>query len=239
VNQMDKYLTPKSKGKHIGLELEIISKSNREQLRIAFRKARLSKYIQLGSDGSIRNTEEYLNTHEVRCLIPQRAYKVIVPRICKVLEECGSTANDSCGLHVHLDMRRKATKRNVKTAYQKLVDSLPKLQKMVKVHRYEGTPYKPPNRINNFDWAINGKPVKMQRQAYTLNGRPRTKNKQPVMEEYEIRSETERRNTAINPHAYQEHKTLEVRMKEGTVDNKEIIKWVDELVTIVDSKEVA
>lgn len=41
---------------------------------------------------------------------------------------------------------------------------------------------------------------------------------------------------AINPQSLAQHKTLEVRMKESTLDSKEVLSWINDLITIVDKK---
>lgn len=230
-----KYITPgKSRYKHIGVELEVISKSDLLTLENAFIKANLSKYINIGVDGSIRIEGEYRYNHEIRCLVPQFRFKDIIKRVCKVLKETECISNQSCGLHVHLDMRPK-TGRKVKQVYTKLVDKLPELTKYVAPHRVGSDAYNPLNRLNNFDWAIKGKPVIIERIKRTPVRRVAMfKNGIPVMEKYEIRSGHEGR-SAINPHAYAKHKTIEVRLKEGTVDSKDITKWVNKLVSIVES----
>lgn len=41
---------------------------------------------------------------------------------------------------------------------------------------------------------------------------------------------------AINPQSLSKHKTLEVRMKESTLDTKEVLSWIKDLLSIVDKK---
>ncbi len=233
---LEKYLKPNNtKTKYIGLELELISKANDTQLANEFHKAELSRYINIGYDGSIRPEpgEGYAHAYEVRCLIPQFRFKEVIDRICQVLQKTECKANRSCGLHVHLDMRPK-TGRKVKKIYTKLVDNIPELKKMVADYRVSEGAYNPINRHNNFDDALKGKAVKIQRQVLTpIFQRPKLKHGAPVFEEYEIRSNAESR-SAINPWSYGDHKTLEVRMKEGSVDAVDITKWVNKLVTIAD-----
>lgn len=42
---------------------------------------------------------------------------------------------------------------------------------------------------------------------------------------------------AINPHAYDKYKTLEVRLKESTLSYREVSSWVRDLIDIVNKKE--
>lgn len=220
----------KAKGKFVGLELEIISKAPRELLSLEFRKAGLTKYVNLAGDSSIKRERYYPYCHEIRCLIPQMELNSVIKKVCNILEMFGSKANNSCGLHVHLDMR----KRKVAECYTKLVDNLPTLKTMVAEHRVNGRVYNKMNKTNNFEYASKGKPQIMVM--------PESKDVTGVITpeyKYEIRANKEPRNSAINPHSYKKHKTLEVRLKEGTVDSKDITKWVNKLVKIVDNKKAS
>jgi len=236
-NDLMKNIKPgKSRFKHVGVELEIVSKRGRNSLVEAFNKAGIAKYVNIGFDSSIR-TEwgEYPFAYEIRCLVPQFRFKDIIKKVCKVLQDTECKANNSCGLHVHLDMRPKIG-RDVKQVYTKLVDKLPELTKYVAPRRIGEDAYNPLNRTNDYEYAVKGKPVIIERQARTkVLRKPMVKNGLPVMEKYEIRSDSEGR-SAINPHAYAKHKTIEVRLKEGTVDSKDITKWVNKLVSIVEGK---
>lgn len=59
---------------------------------------------------------ETLHAYEVRVLCKQSEVTSIVKKVYKVLSDAGCETNESCGLHIHLDMRY----RNPMTAYHNL-----------------------------------------------------------------------------------------------------------------------
>lgn len=107
-------LKPKAKKNHIGIEIECFSDKTNFDCMFLLAKHKLQKYVQIGKDGSI---DTYLNEYEFRVLIPENELKLVFKRLGKFLKEGKFKVNDSCGLHVHLDMRN----RDVEACYKKLV----------------------------------------------------------------------------------------------------------------------
>lgn len=118
--------------KYLGIEVEFISRINRYELALLLGKQKLSKYLTIDDDGSIDIEKESETDVEVKILVKESEYKEVVPRIMKILNKVGYV-NDSCGLHVHIDMRS----RKVEECYTKLVDSLEDLQDMVDENRID------------------------------------------------------------------------------------------------------
>jgi hypothetical protein len=229
--------TKKCKDKFVGLELEIITKVPREILIWEFNKAGLAKYIVVGEDFSIKKEKGFPYTAEVRVLCKQKELSKIVNQVTKVLKVNGSAVNQSCGLHVHLDMRN----RKVSTAYTNLVNNLTVLTKLVNKSRYEKGSYNKLNKNKDFVTSLKGKFIKIPSQSMNYDVVPHKpmvdSNGNPIMYMRSIcQIKPLDRNSAINPYAYKEHKTLECRLHEGTIEASKIIRWVNKLVKIADSK---
>lgn len=100
---------PTNDEKHIGVELEFLSKIDRERLALRLLekgKAWLSDYINLGTDGSINTNNKYPYGIEARVLAEQSKIQQVIKEFCEALGD-DVTVNSSCGLHVHLDMRTR------------------------------------------------------------------------------------------------------------------------------------
>lgn len=67
-------------------------------------------------DHEIENEPDPLHTYEVRLLAKQSEIRSVVKKLYKVLNEAECQVNESCGLHIHLDMRQ----RNPMVAYNNL-----------------------------------------------------------------------------------------------------------------------
>src|ERR1019366_2621851 len=62
--------------------------------------------------------EDQESGHEISIVAQKSQIAGIVTKVCEVLLKHGSTVNDTCGLHVHLDMRGT---RDVKQSFANLV----------------------------------------------------------------------------------------------------------------------
>jgi hypothetical protein len=98
--------------------LEFISKKDQSFICDKLHEAGLARHVHMHGDGSIQVTADYKYAHEMNILVKQSEYKEIVKRICEVLNgQCEVSVNKSCGLHVHIDMR----KRDVNKCFHNLV----------------------------------------------------------------------------------------------------------------------
>jgi len=131
IERMNKPKKPKEDDKRtfVGVELELISKKSREDMKKALAKEFLGGFVYLKDDSSISRELNTDFTHEITVLAPQTEIKAIIKRLCSVLNsnEVGSYVNNSCGLHVHLDARH----RNKAVMYNNLVKALPMLKNLV------------------------------------------------------------------------------------------------------------
>lgn len=99
--------SPRTNERHIGIELEFISSSERTQLGNMLLESGLGEYVHLKADGSIRIDKDGYHAHELSACIPESERKVIISKIAETLSKANSLINKSCGFHVHLDMRNR------------------------------------------------------------------------------------------------------------------------------------
>lgn len=157
MGRVSEHKVPKTNDKYIGVELEIASKLSNDALKREFAAARLHNHVNVGTDGSIR-AERGGAGAEIRILMREDEVKSIMTRVCAILnsEKVQAYVNDSCGVHVHVDMRN----RNAEKAFKGLVRGLPLLNSMVPQCRKSNS-YCVANtdetleRQGNKYWAIN------------------------------------------------------------------------------------
>lgn len=190
----------KIKNKYVGIELEFISSVSIDTIQQVLCDVKMEGYTQVGTDGSVRDANGM--GYEVRILCKEEDAKHVVSTVCSALKsKCGAFVNDTCGMHVHFDMRN----RKVETCYTNLVQVLPLLQSLVPTTRTGewGSRYCKTNEDLNFESA--------QRLG---------------------------RYQAINPTAYSEHRTLEVRLHSGSLNATKICNWISIISTVLESPTV-
>jgi hypothetical protein len=108
---------PATNDKYVGIEVECLTKMKHEDLALHLAKHALQNYVRITTDGSLNNEVGY-TTVELRVLCKETEYVNIVRKLEKVLADtkCGAKVNNSCGAHVHFDMRG----RNVERTYENL-----------------------------------------------------------------------------------------------------------------------
>jgi hypothetical protein len=98
---------PMDNAKHVGIELEFISKSDSNMLAALLIGKQLWKYVTLKSDGSVKGNKEYPYVHELCVLAKEDEVTNILQKVCAVLKTAKCAVNKTCGMHVHLDMRER------------------------------------------------------------------------------------------------------------------------------------
>jgi len=146
-----------------------------------------------------------LDSYEVRVLCKQSEITSIVKKMYKILTDAGCEVNNSCGLHVHLDMRY----RNPMTSYHNLFKCQRMLLNLSSEDREDSTWCKPNTKSNLIDHL---------RSYYDDDGDLVEPDKYMI----------------INPLSYNRLRTIEVRVGDGTMDYTRVVAWVDLLCTIVD-----
>ena len=132
----DVYKTKKvpTKKNHVGFELEFCAKVNATIIARMFVDNDLHHFCQLKGDGSLKNKRGD-HSMELNILVEQDKSKEIVTAICKILnsETVGAYVNETCGFHLHIDMRN----RDVKKAYKNLYGAQKFLREMHPASRQE------------------------------------------------------------------------------------------------------
>jgi len=198
---------PQTTDKYIGIEIECLIPNN---WKYEIELLPYRKYLSIASDGSINEdemeSEEDDNGNDIRwtgkefrILAKESELFEIIEQVTKILNRNNAQINNSCGLHVHFDMR-ETTLEERQEVYGKLYHSLSLLKTIV-----------PHNRLKNQYCRINTENVP----AYDGE-----------------------RYKAINPAAYERHKTFEVRLFNGTTNAEKIINWVKLLQGIIKGKAV-
>lgn len=93
--------------RYIGIELEFCAPIKEELFALKLFQKGIHKYAQLKQDGSLRPKDNELG-FELAILLEESNYKKGLKQITDVLAAVKATAKDRrCGLHVHMDMRRR------------------------------------------------------------------------------------------------------------------------------------
>lgn len=223
-------LKPRGKiKKYVGIEIEFVSFYNLEDCRKILKDHKMNKWCDLVRDGSIDGPygddldDEDGEYHglELRILSTEGDLAKRMPVVQTFLTAVAMQVNESCGLHVHLDMR----KRDIETVAKRFLARQYEFSDMVPYHRRESS-YCEPLREESlyeeratllpYDWRSNTYPRKITKTFSTQKSR---------------------RYSDINVTAYNKHKTIEIRIHEGTLDCAEILNWCKYLICICEGKE--
>jgi len=191
---------------YIGLELECFAPIDRRALAKKLKK--FAAYIEIKDDGSIEIDDDLIDeqlcdcgdpecedvirdsnwqSYEICVLVPESEMRMVIPELLSVLKKIDTRTNDSCGMHVHLDMRN----RNTETVFHNLAKYQDILFSLVDSSRLDNT-YCRKVDTNYFD------------------------------EERE-----DHYNAISGKHAYNRRRTFEVRIHHGSVNETEIMAWLD------------
>lgn len=125
--------TPTMPRKYIGIELEFCAPIREEHFALKLFQNGIHKYAQLKQDGSLRPKEKE-HGFELAILLEEHTYKKGLKKIIDVLKSVKAVVKDRrCGLHVHLDMRR----RNKELVYNNFVACQYSLLSIVDPVRYD------------------------------------------------------------------------------------------------------
>ncbi len=130
--KLEKLFEPKApvtNDRHVGIELEFCAPLDRTSLAIRLLEINAQNFAQIKEDGSLR-PQKKLKEHgyEIALLFRESTYKRDLKKITDLLKEVGAqTLGRRCGLHVHIDVR----KRNRDRVYNNLVSCQSALLKLV------------------------------------------------------------------------------------------------------------
>lgn len=121
--------TAKEKINYVGIEIECFSRYDKGELQEKFLEHDI-KNVQIDTDGSIE--PDFGEDFELKVLLKEKDLKAGLSKLGKVVKKGKFGVNDSCGLHIHLDMRN----RDVEKCYQKLLKFQDVLFSMVDKDRW-------------------------------------------------------------------------------------------------------
>lgn len=108
---------PMTQEEHTGIELEFLVPAERSIIQLQKALLPFANFIEFKHDGSVKG-EGYVG-REIAICAPISQYQTVVNGVCRILAEHGCKVNMTCGLHVHVDVRR-STKRLAETVYNNL-----------------------------------------------------------------------------------------------------------------------
>lgn len=130
---------PETSERHVGIEVEFGSPTNKTDIATALTEAGIGRYVQLKDDGSVRDFPSNYQTNELVICAPISIIRDVVTKAMNVINSGGAKVNKTCGLHVHLDMRGYDYPR----AFSNLVSAQKILYQMVPASRRDNTYCKP------------------------------------------------------------------------------------------------
>ena len=171
--------------------------------------------ITIKDDGSIKSPDEEIYFEvELSILINRNDYSPL-QRLCKVLKTLDAQVNDSCGLHIHLDCRDLGFVKRIRSG-----------NTSGSYYLYEG-----PGREELLKRGSRlGKVIPLMEKMVDAS---RLDNEYCECVEPRLGSGKYR---AINMDAFLEHKTIEIRLHEGTLDFKTIHNWAEFLYFVSRNK---
>ena len=226
-------LKPRGKiKKYVGIEIEFVSLFNLSDCRNKLREHKMHKWCDIVTDGSIEGpsgedlrsdewNDQSLWGLELRILSTEGDLSKRMPIVQEFLNEVAMQVNESCGLHVHLDMRN----RDIETVAKIFLNRQQEFRGMVPYHRQESTYCHPLREDSLYEERIEQLPFDWRTATY-----PRK-----VTKIFTTRKSG--RYSDINVTAYNKHKTIEIRIHEGTLDCSEILNWCKYLICICNGKE--
>jgi hypothetical protein len=125
------------RGEFVGVEIEFLLPRQVNSVSL-----RTSKFISLGSDGSICPPSGYIGL-EANVVYVRGVSENRLEKFCNQLSVSEAQVNKSCGLHIHLD-QRNVSRATAWRRYHRLVSALPWLKLAV-----------PPSRIGNSYCRLN------------------------------------------------------------------------------------
>lgn len=125
---MTENIKPETNARYVGIEIEFCSPYDQEELLDELDRLKLNDYVTLKDDGSIYpdssekrcgecwgcedgdpcdNAESYDYGHELCLLVKEKELTKVLVLVEKFFKFGKAYVNGTCGLHVHIDMRRR------------------------------------------------------------------------------------------------------------------------------------
>jgi hypothetical protein len=109
-NRHEKALSkPKGKENYVGIEIECFTSKVEAKVYELLLEFDLEKHVDVAGDSSIEPDYEdgRSSSYEFRILSSEKQLPGVLKKLAKFLEKGEFKVNDSCGLHVHIDMRNR------------------------------------------------------------------------------------------------------------------------------------
>ena len=109
IRRLDKRKKPRrgAKGNYFGIEIEFFAPEMKfRNISNLLVEHKLDCFCTLQHDGSIR-PDHHHEAAEITIIASDIKYKRVMKRVIDVLNEIDAKVNNSCGLHVHIDMRHR------------------------------------------------------------------------------------------------------------------------------------
>lgn len=247
-----------SRAKHIGIEIEFYA-PQKKAARTAFNKHVLAKFAELGDDGSIDPpfvAGVPFETFELKILSEYSDLKPVMLLAQDFLNQVGARTNESCGLHVHLDMRNV----DVGAAFDNLYKRQADMVKSVPLDRKKNTYCEVLTKSDadeikkyftkmaddktkiKFDEVSFRKDITKFLEAYDLKKSHREDAVYSIIDCIEDNLNFDNDNDynedrhydgiSVDPIRSKKYQTIEVRFHEGTTDCTAIMKWVKYLYDV-------
>lgn len=174
----------------------------------------LEKVVNLGHDGSIEyenGDSAGDNGYELRLCTKEKDLLVNLNKLESVFAKCRAEVNESCGLHVHLDMRQ----RKPLIAINNLFEKQDEIRSMVAKHR-----------LTNDGYCSKGNLYRTMGYLCRILADNSGYGYGSDAEKYQD----------ISVSSYEDLKTFEVRIHQGSVDMKQVYNWTSYLAHVVDAK---
>jgi len=128
-------MIPTTDEEHIGVEIECYGSMSRTRLRrMIYADRILSGKVHIGYDISVIPDRGDQMRYEIRILCTKRSRRKMVNRVMALLTNYGCCVNNTCSIHVHLDMRN-VTQLRMRTVFFNLVRCSEFLFNLQRSHR--------------------------------------------------------------------------------------------------------
>lgn len=207
-------MIPSTRARYIGIEIEFYSPYSDLDLPDYLRR-----FCRLGYDNSIETTEG--EGRELRILSKVTDLDNNLSKVQAWLTTVNAKVNNSCGLHVHLDMRSF----DFNIAYSNLISRQDQMFRSVCNSRKA-------NRFCRFT-KLNKKQIAMVNAISLLPAAVSVD-----IDDDDLFDNHKYHAISLNPIITREYKTIEVRLHEGTVDCSKIYDWCKYLSDIAYSNKL-
>lgn len=213
--------------RYIGLEIEVAKTSR----YVVANRAILDVNASAMGDGSIPSSGIEIVTQPTR----GQAFRKYTTQLLKGLREAGTSTDNSCGLHVHVDARDLDT-----FGLQRLVRLWAKIEPamydLVAHSRKRNRYCKPATKeYANIAEANTSSALRQALNQTLYQQRATSRSTKQAIERFKSTKYMEARYFGLNLHSWFLRRTIEFRMHQGTVDYRKVIGWAEICAWVIQS----